>query len=159
MKVIVVGPQHSCTRLIVGIINRHQDIELVDHLGSIDENSYNEVFKTIEQYDKIIIVSRDNSCVNKSNEINKDINFNDGICEKTVDLINRKINDLIYNKNYDFNNIIFVSIESLVQYKNLIIKKYDFNLSGNYRPKEINGGERWFSVNLNIEDPNKKYII
>jgi hypothetical protein len=163
------GPQHSCTRLIVGLIDRHPDIKYVHHMGT---NEKGHIFDLdYKKFNKIVVVSRDSSSINKSNEINKGISFNSNIAEKTVDLYKNKINQLINNNICKLENIFFISVESLVQYKELILKKlllhlelditkYDFNLTGEYQPKEIdNVTNRWFKVNLDIVDPNKKYFI
>ena len=60
MNTIVIGPQYSCTRLIVGLVDRHPDVRHVDHLGSLDIN--HPLWKS-KIYDKLIIVSRDASCI------------------------------------------------------------------------------------------------
>ena len=37
--------------------------------------------------------------------------------------------------------------------------KYNYDLKGNYKPNDIYCATgRWFSVNLELIDPNKKYI-
>lgn len=170
MNIIVIGPQHSCTRLVVGLIDRHQDVKHVDHMGTNDLPELNNKLWNEKIYDKLVFVSRDASCINKSNEENNNIPFEEGIAEKTINRINININHIIDNNIYNFNDIIFISIESLVQFKELVIKKlltqigldhstYDFNLIGNYTPNDINNSKkRWFNINLNIVDPNKKYF-
>ena len=172
MNTIVIGPQHSCTRLIVGLIDRHPDVIHVDHMGTLDINNPNiEHIWNSKIYDKIVIVSRDASCINMSNERDYKISSKKSTAEETINIINDKINNLLKNNIYKFEDIVFLSIESLVQYKEHIVKKlliqlgldelkYDYNLKGIYKPNDIHNPDgRWFSVDLNIIDPNKKYII
>lgn len=172
MNTIVIGPQHSCTRLIVGLVDRHPDIRHVDHMGTFDiDNPNNKHIWNSKVYDKIIIVSRDASCINKSNERDYKIQLKESKAEETIKIINEKINNLLKDNIYKFEDIVFISIESLVQYKEHILRKlfiqlgldeskYDYILKGNYKPNDIHNPDgRWFTVNLNITDPNKKYII
>lgn len=171
MNTIVIGPQHSCTRLIVGLVDRHPDIKHVDHMGTfyIDDPNNKHIWNS-KVYDKMIIVSRDSSCINMSN---KKYNIDPKECksEETIKIINEKINNLLKNNIYKFEDIVFISIESLVQYKEHIVRKlliqlgldeskYDYNMTGKYKPNDIHNPDgRWFTVNLDITDPNKKYII
>ena len=168
MNIIVIGPQHSCTRYTVALIDRHPDVYHVDHMGSNYPNFKNKNF--LEKYNKIVIVSRDASCINKSNAKENKIQFSEDIATQAINNINDNLDFILKNKLYDFNNIIFFSIESLVQYRTYIIKKlllqleldpqkYDFNLTGRYRPNDAYCKTgRWFDVDLNIVDPNKKYF-
>lgn len=170
MNTIVIGPQHSCTRLIVGLVDRHPDVKHVDHMGTfhIDDPKNNHIWNS-KVYDKIIIVSRDASCINMSNQ-KYNIDPKECKAEKTINIINEKINNLLKNNIYKFEDIVFISIESLVQYKEHIVRKlliqlcldeskYNYNLNGNYKPNDIHNPDgRWFTVNLDIIDPNKKYI-
>lgn len=168
MNTIVIGPQHSCTRLIVGLVDRHPDVKQVDHFGSF--NMHNPRVWEKKTFDKIIIVSRDASCINLAN-VRHNIDPKECKAEKTINIINEKINNLLKNNIYNFEDIVFISIESLVQYKEYIIRKlliqlgldvskYDYNLKGIYKPNDIYSPKgRWFNVDLDIIDPNKKYII
>ena len=167
---IVIGPQHSCTRLFVSLLDRHPDTGHIGHIGSNTPHFYD----LINEYKKIIIVTRDTNCINKSNLYTNKININYDIGTKAYNIINKEL-DKIYKNNINrINDIIFVSFESLYQFKknyikyilkclDLNINKYDYNLQGIYKPtdlitKENPKGERWFSVNLNIINSNKKYI-
>ena len=166
MNITVIGPQHSCTRLIVGIVDRHPDVKHVDHMGTFDITNWDEE----KLGDKIIIVSRDASCINMSNQ-KHNIDPKECKAEKTIKIINEKIYNSIKNNIYKFEDIVFISIESLVQYKEHIVRKlliqlgldeskYDYNLNGKYKPNDIHNSKgRWFTVDLDITDPNKKYII
>ena len=167
---LVVGPQHSCTRLIVALLDRHPDVNYVGHMGTNSPNFIN----LIKHYQKIIIVSRDPSCINKSNEVTNGIDFDEDVSTKATEIINKQINT-IYDKHEDrIEDIHFISIESIIQYKTHVLKRffqelglnvdnYNYNLTGEYRPKDIKSdknpdGQRWFTVNLNIRDCNKKYF-
>jgi|SaaInlStandDraft_6_1057023.scaffolds.fasta_scaffold00062_8 GR25 family glycosyltransferase involved in LPS biosynthesis len=168
---LVIGPQHSCTRLFVSILDKHPDTGHIGHIGS----NMPHFAHIINQYEKIIIVSRDSSCVNYSNfHVNK-ISIYDDIASDAINIINNEINKIYKTYPGRIKDIIYVSYESLYQYKtnyikyilsqlNLNIDKYDFNLTGIYKPSDLITernplGKRWFSVNLNIIDSNKKYII
>jgi hypothetical protein len=164
---LLIGPQHSCTRYITGIINRHPCINEIHHFSvPCGDNHYCSTVTHIVR-EKIIIVTRDISCINLSNLHEYNIDIKDNIGIKAAKHINKEINFLLEN-NYNKNNIVYVSIESIVLYKELYIKyifkklgldlsNYDFNLKGNFTPTN-NGKPTWFSVNLEIGNPNCKYI-
>ena len=75
---------------------------------------------------------------------------------------------LIYENILDLNILdkcVFISIENLFDYKSLYIRKvleevgldpnnYDYDLKGEY----VFDPPRWFSVNLDISDSNRKYL-
>ncbi len=165
---LLIGPQNSCTRFLTGIISKHPDVKEIHHF-SVPAN--NNVFYPVESHhiirDKIIIVTRDLSCINLSNYHNYNIDIKDNIGIKASEHINKEIGNLVEN-GYDKKNIIHISIESINLYKELYIKyilkklgldlaKYDFNLTGRFTPLN-NGKPTWFTVNLEIDNSNKKYI-
>ena len=163
---LLVGPQHSCTRYITGIIARHPDVQEVFHLSVPSASNYLS-FKDFFPRDKIIIVTRDVSCINHSNYVDYNISINDNLAGKAYNHIHNEINSIIAN-GYPKKNIVYVSIESIIQYKELYIKyllkklelnldNYDFKLEGKFKPI-IQNKPTWFTVNLQIENPNKKYI-
>ena len=78
------------------------------------------------------------------------------------------LEEYIKKNTFDENNIVYLSIESLFQYKKNILKQtfkllgvddknYPYDKTGNYNPKDLNGKDYWFRVNLDIKDCNKKY--
>ncbi len=163
---LLIGPQHSCTRYITGIISKHQDVREIHHFSVPCGNKNYPVIEHIIR-EKIIIVTRDTSCINKSNYIDYNISINYNLAAKASKHIENEINFIVSN-GYDKNNIIYVSIESIILYKKLYIKylikklgldlcKYDLKLEGKFTPLN-NGKPTWFTVNLPIENPNKKYI-
>jgi hypothetical protein len=164
---LLIGPQHSCTRYITGIISKHLDVNEIHHF-SVPSNGgifYNTIPHIVRE--KIIIITRDISCINLSNNHEYKIDIKDNIGNKASEHINKEIKFLIEN-GYNKKNIIYVSIESVNLYKKLYIKyilkklgldlsKYDFNLNGRFTPLN-NGRPTWFTVNLEIDNSNKKYI-
>ncbi len=162
----LVGPQHACTRYITGIIARHPDVQEVLH-KSVPSASNFLSFKDFLPRDKIIIVTRDVSCINHSNYVDYNISLDDNLADQAYIHIKNEINSIVIN-GYPKKNIIYVSIESIILYKELYIKyilkklelnidNYDFKLEGRFTPLD-NGKPTWFTVNLPIENPNKKYI-
>lgn len=168
---LVIGPQHSCTRLFVSLLDRHPDTGHIGHIGSNTPHFAH----IIKQYEKIIIVSRDSSCINYSNQKVNKISIYEDVATEAVNIINNEINKIYELYPERVKDIIYVSYENLYQYKENYIKyilsllkldisKYDFNLTGIYKPSDLitdknPTGKRWFSVDLNIIDANKKYII
>lgn len=166
MKILVIGPQHSCTRLIVAILDRHIETSEIGHY-SIPGNKP-PVFNfpgdnLINSFDKIVIVNRDSNAIDKSNikqgfgiDYENDLN---NISQKSKKIINDGL------KNINMNKVVFISIENLVDYKENYLRQffkliglndnnYDYNLSGKYEFDP----PRWFTVNLDLIDPNRKYL-
>ena len=166
MDIIVVGPQHSCTRLIVAILDRHKSVNRIVH-HSIPSNKppvFNFPDKnSTAEFDKIVVVNRESNSIDKSNiKDGHKIDYNDD--SKNISQISKKIinNGL---KDVDPNKVVFVSIENLVDYKEMYIRQffriigidendYDYDLHGTY----VFNPPRWFKVKLDIIDPNRKYL-
>jgi len=174
MKVLIAGPQHSCTRLFFGLIDRHPDVSLPRHL-SVPGNMDNEWVwldisddDILSKYDKILIIDRDSNCIDRSNE--RDYNLN-GISEVSKNLITESMETIIHKKGLKWfgDNVVIASFESLFSYKNMYLTylflklgldpaMYDYKSEGNYQPLEADGKPYWFSVDLEIKDTNKKYF-
>ena len=169
MNFLVIGPQHSCTRLVVAILDRHINSDNIAHWsipgGSEDGLSYNfPDISSINEFDRLIIVNRDSNAIDRSNIKNGiEIDFDND--DNNLSQISKKI---IYENilNLDIlDKCTFVSIENLFDYKSLYIRKvleavgldpnnYDYDLKGTY----VFNPPRWFSVNLNLVDSNRKYL-
>ena len=165
MNILVLGPQHSCTRLVVSLFDKHPDVNYVGHCGTNDpkiifnDNNIN--------YDKIIIVSREENCINKSNEKHNKNKKTQGT--KAIQRINKQLNKLSNKKKYE--DIVFFSFDTFYSFRKFYLQKilesidlntdnYDFNFTGLHTPKEYNSNkERWFTVNLEVQNCNEKYII
>ena len=158
MKVCVVGPQHSCTRYIVCLLDKHPNISFVGHIGSN--------FPTIrlEKFDKFVIVSRDENCINKSNE-----KYNEKTDLGTIGIKNiNKILEKVFINNID--KIIFFSFETFFSYKNHYLhtifqdlrldpNNYDYKFKKKHSPLTKSKKKRWFRINLKIKNCKKKYLI
>ena len=169
MNFLIIGPQHSCTRLIVAILDRHINSNNISHWsipGGVEDGlSYSfPDLSLINEYDRLIIVNRDSNAIDKSN-------MRDGV---KIDFVNDANNlsqiskKMIYENILDLNILdkcVFISIENLFDYKSLYIRKvleevgldpknYDYDLKGTY----VFNPPRWFSVNLDISDSNRKYL-
>lgn len=168
MKVLVYGIQHTCTRLVCGLLDLNKNIKII-HLSnpSGDENiNLNSIVERRKKngnpiWDKIVIVTRD---LNSIDHANKKKNF--GI--NMLSFLKSDLDKYIQKNLFDENNIVYLSIESLIQYKKEILKQtfkllgvddnnYPYDKTGIYIPKDLNGQDYWFSVNLDINDCNKKY--
>ena len=170
MKVIVIGPQHSCTRLFTGILDKHPNIEcnhwsVPSGMGGktnwafpIDYDPYTD--KEVKY--KVVIVNRDSNAIDLSNKEQKGISLSACISETSKKYIENQLLDIFYD---DPARIIFASFELLANYKELYLWKlfksigvdpnlYNYVFTGVYEfePK------RWFSVKLDISDTNRKYL-
>lgn len=75
--------------------------------GTFDiDNPNNKHIWNSKVYDKIIIVSRDASCINKSNERDYKIQLKESKAEETIKIINEKINNLLKDNIYKFEDIV-----------------------------------------------------
>lgn len=168
MKILVYGIQHSCTRLVCGLLDLNKNIKII-HLSNPSGNEkikLNTIFERRKKnghpiWDKIVIVTRDLNAVDHSNK-----NENFGI--NMLTFLKNDLEEYIKKNTFDENNIVYLSIESLFQHKKNILKQtfkllgvddknYPYDKTGNYNPKDLNGKDYWFSVNLDIKDCNKKY--
>lgn len=164
-NILVVGPQHSCTRLVTALLDRHPDVNHVGH-WSIPSNNppvFNFPIKNhLDTFDKIVIVNRDSNAIDISNT-----KSGHKIDENNSKNISYMSKNMIYNNlgEIDHNKLVFVSIETLADYKEFYIRQllgslgldsntYCYNLSGihTFDPP------RWYTVDLTIKDPNRKYL-
>lgn len=172
MKVIVIGPQHSCTRLFTAIIDRHPDVSFVEH-WSVPSGTKTYLFPhdvdphdmKPKEWDRIIVINRDSNAIDMSCErdgIKIHENENENQSQKSKAFIRSAIDNL---SEAERSKISFVSFESLADYKELYLRQvfitmgldpgvYDYNLSGRY----IFDPPRWFTVILDIKDSNRKYL-
>lgn len=162
---------HNCTRLFTGLIDRHPDVETCEHwsvpsgLGEkarwefpTDANPY-----TGEQEEyKVVIVNRDSNAMDLSCLAADNIKLSAKQSEKCKGFVVERLRPFIA-ANPD--RVVFVSFELLANYKELYLKRmfrtmglddhgYDYTFEGTYEfdPK------RWFSVDLDIKDTNRKYL-
>jgi hypothetical protein len=177
MRIIVVGAQHSCTRLFVGLLDVHPDAELVAHMSIPSDGKLHRIRDMhpadLEKYDRICVVTRDATCINLSNSVWKDgevhVPLSENISKKAYDSL---LGDLEYIEEHDdalMSKIHFVSYEALVHfgylYMRSICREIGLN-AGKYPPKNLLSAiksytpkvDRWFSIGLNISDSNKKYF-
>lgn len=162
INVQVIGAQHSCTRLFVGLLNQHPEIGHVGHqsVPSCTENGYHQMLHYFTPHysvkiDKIIIVVRDKHCVNRSNKEKKGFK---NVGDKAVKFITEQINKMGEEKLKD---IIFTSYEMLYQYPEFTLKQLfrQIGVSEDYKIDNKKGFQgSWFKVDLNIKDVNEKYI-
>jgi hypothetical protein len=174
MKAIIIGPQHSCTRLFTAIIDRHPDIEYAEHWSvpsGTQDNYQFPIYKNPnteepETYDKILVVNRDSnaidlSCLRDNIEIFLD-DESKNQSYKTKSFIIDSINNLSES---DREKLTIASFENLVTYKEVYLRQlfttmgldpntYDYNLTGRYTFDP----PRWFTVNLDLVDTNRKYL-
>ena len=123
-------------------------------------------FDEPEVYDKILVVNRDSNAIDLScQRDNIEIFLDDETKNqsyKTKKFIIESINNL--NKE-DYDKVTFTSFETLVTYKELYLRQmfvsmgldpdnYDYNLTGRYTFDP----PRWFTVNLDLIDTNRKYL-
>ena len=173
-KVIYVfGPQHSGTRLFTCLIDRHPDVKGILHQSfpSGKHQIYDE-FSTSNQYDFdncdfLIIVSRENEFINKSN-IKGGLG---AIAERAKTHIkNELLNIKIKNEDFYKNKVVQVSYEKLVSQKQSYLKKildrigldsskYNFNFKGETHIPNDHLGQpnRNAMVRMKITDGNAKY--
>lgn len=159
MKILVIGIQHSCTRLFVGLLSQHPEIKSVGHQSIPSEKSYHHFcnkFTTNKiKFDNIVLVVRDKGCVNKSNLKHNAFN----IAEKGAKFIKDEINKI---RKEDRKKIIITSYEMLYQFKELTLRQlfrsinvdednYDYNKKGTVKCG-------WIRTSLHVKDVNSKYL-
>ena len=162
MNILVVGVQHSCTRLFVGLLNKHKELGNVGHWSIPSGNTYHNFANNIGNKkiaEKIVIVVRERNCVDLSNlRTDKKKNVSrDGIkfIKENLDQIKQK------NK---LNDVIFVSFEMLEQYKEYTLRQVFRNLGINENNYNYNNDNEtfstdWFKIGLKVKDVNEKYIL
>lgn len=170
-NIVVVGPQHSCTRLFTALFDRHKEIGEVGHWSiPYGENQY--AFpserKILREYDKVVIVERDSNAIDLSNRDKKGMALDFKDDSKNVSQISKAYIkehlDALDPKIVD-ERVVFASFETLVTYRDMYLRQlfaelgvdqndYDYRLKGRYEfsPK------RWYNVNLDVIDSNRKYL-
>ena len=163
MIIGLVGSQHSGTRLFKTFLTLHPNISRVIHWsvpggtpqGIIYDNFYDDFNKN--KVDKIIVVSRDRSCINKSNWLKKKMRF---VAEKSSDLIKQNLKR--FEDDGRFNDIVFVSYEMLISYKEYTLKQMFRNLGLDFDGYDFNREGiiefQWYKINLALKDGNAKYV-
>ena len=159
-NVLVVGVQHSCTRLFVGFLSLHSEIENAHHWSIPSGNKYNHFATKLDNIkiaQKIIIVIRERNCVNLSN---KQTDQMDNVLEKGNNFI--KENLKVIKESGRLKDVIFVSFEMLEQFKEHTLRQlfrnigvdednYDYQNEGTFEAD-------WWRISLKVKDCNKKYF-
>ena len=162
MKIAVIGPQHSGTRLFVAHLKLHSQIKDVVHWsvpgGTPKGIVYEDFYEQLKTCDKFLIISRDASCINRSNITKKKMHQ---VAEKSTTLIQKNIK--LLEKDGRINDVVFTSYEQLLQFKEFTLKQIFRNFGLNtenyrYDIKGIYKGD-WWTVDMTLKDGNKKYFI
>lgn len=179
MKILVMGAQHSCTRLFTCLLDVHPDVVYVGHLsvpngpghmqGPLDMNP-----EALKKYDYLCLVSRDRSCVNLANARDNGIPLSNDIARQSYGLLARQFQKMIDMDHFLAQKVLIVSYEALVNFRYVYIRqvlelmgldpnKYppdqEVAAKKGYKPKSLPGRKkpRWFSADLAIRDSNEKY--
>lgn len=170
IKVIVIGPEHSGTRWVSGLLSIHPEIEFFKHLSypsggewpKIDQIYINEKLKGTNL--KIIICVRDKTCNNLSAEKsssyknNKKVIAQDygNLVDDAISIINKQIQAI------DKSDLVFISYESLLLHRKLVLQQ-TFRLLGinednyDYDNTDVITVKNWIHVSLKGIDGNAKY--
>lgn len=169
MKILVIGPQHSCTRLFVGLIDVHPSVSYTNHISVPSGGSYLSLGPYLNgDYDKICVVSREPTIINLSNKTDYNIPIEENIAAKACANILSELERASLAAPDFMDKVHFVSFEALLNYGRTYIKsvlskmgldpaKYP-SKTGIHQPKNADGSNTWFGVELDIKDTNKKYF-
>lgn len=163
---MVVGVEHSCTRLVTGLMKVHPQVSLIIHKSVPAQTSWPHLDKIWQenQIGKIVLVTRDRCSNDMSYLRSSSVAL---MCGKQLagkplgtgsDIARSHLAPFINSHEED---VIVVSMESLVQHKELTLRQafrllgmdedgYDYDRSDSV-------WHDWFAVNLAIKDPNLKY--
>jgi len=167
MRILVVGIEHSCTRFMTGLMKIHPQVDYVFHLSvptKLESPDLEQYWKD-HAFDKAVTITRDRCCNDlsylKSSSVAK-------MCGKELsgkplgsgsDVARSHLQPFLENHKDD---VVVVSVESLFQYKELVLKQtfrllglseegYDYQNTGKI-------WHDWFSASLDPADPNEKYF-
>jgi len=167
MNVMVIGAEHSCTRIISGLLKIHPQIGEIGHVSLPSGVSFGnlEGIKRKFKLEKIILVTRDRSCNDLSmiRESGMKAGFGKKLAGKPlgsgVDFAMSHALPFLEKHKKD---VVVVSIEAVAQHKELVLRqtfrllgldedKYDYHKGG-----QVSIG--WFTVDLAVRDPNTRYF-
>jgi hypothetical protein len=164
VNILIVGPQHSTTRYLVCLMKQHKDVASVAHCSVPSANKYTNFDIGFDSIDKFIILSRDMASINASNfESSKGkIKIEENISKTAGNFILVTIKKIKNKENYIDSIIHFFSYESLLLYREEYFKYFlkAMNLSTDCEINFNNNNtvqNTWFSINLKLDDCNKKY--
>lgn len=170
MRILVLGAQHSCTRLFVGLFDIHPDVEVVGHASVPANGEVKSVLDIFPKYDHVCVVTRSPTAINLSNLTDYKIPIEQDIAAQAYSSI---INDLkkaiLEDKDFE-KRLHFVSYETAQNIGEFYVKyllskmgldpsKYPGLKDEYHTPKAEDGAKQWFTVHLQIEDVNKKYFM
>lgn len=170
MKVMVVGPQHSCTRLFVALLDVHPEVEGIMHLSMPSSGKMHSIREYFVGCDRMLIVSRDRCAVNLSNLRDYKIPLDDDIAGAACAAIRDELGAMM-RRDQGLWRVSFASFDALINYRDVYLRhvlaglglepsQYPTlaSLEGQTRtPKDSLGRPLWFSVELTLHDANEKY--
>lgn len=170
MRILVIGPEHSGTRWVLGLLKIHPDVTDIKHIsypyGGDGDYHWAGLTYYINNGYKIVIVCRDRTCNLKAMESyseannHKDEILRDTGAKNIFQAAMLKLMEQV--RQHDPKNFTVVSYESLISYKALTLRQtfrllglpedaYDYGRTGQVT-------HDWFTVDLNPADGNEKYI-
>ena len=174
---IAVGLEHSCTRVLTGLLNLHPQIKCVHHISYPSANKFFALLDLIswikkdfgEVKVKVVLMVRDSNAIEQSQRTEGSMKrclvnigiLNDDIITEANKILIAEIYTLFADNKFTLNDFGIISIESLYQYRELSLKKLFYSLglsvdNYDYYSKEI-FDLVWSKVNLEITNVNKKY--
>ena len=168
---MVIGPQHSCTRLFVALLDVHPDVEGVMHLSMPSSGKMRSIREYFVGCDRMLIVSRDRCAINLSNLRDYKIPLDDDIAGAACKAMRDELGAMLRPDAALWRRVHFASFDALINYRDVYLRhvlaglglepaKYPTlaSLEGQTRtPKDSLGGPLWFSVELTLHDSNEKY--
>jgi len=168
INVMVLGAEHSCTRIICGFLHRHPDAGKIAHVSMpSSKGSFGDLEEIWKKYsiEKVVLVTRDRSANGlsmmrfSSMKESKGKELAGKPAAAATDFAISKMKPFLDNHQKD---VVVVNIESLFQHKKLVLRQ-TFSLLGlnpNVYPYDKEGKVTvgWFTVDLKVYDPNEKYF-
>lgn len=168
INLMVVGPEHACTRIVAGQLRIHPGVGRLAHVSIPSSGgSYGDLRGNMRDFEcsKCVIVARDDACVDRSMIRSGGAMFEfqrERFAGQPLGSAARACREFLREwVDRDDPDVVVVGIEALFQWREQVLRQ-TFRLLGldpREYPWERTGVVQfdWFSVDLEVRDPNAKY--